>query len=283
MNKWYSEGLIKDIWLEDGSIASANEKDADIYADLAGSWMGLSNYWEQRLPQLLEKNPDAYFVAFPWIQDANGHTYATDYNIGYGDRYTAVITVDCKNVEAAARLIDAMYTEDGTNATTWGTEEDDPVNDEQEWTEGHGTYTVDENGVKHETEWANTICVNFYDGAFPVKYRYAMSHVCFPRWGGGDYLAATREETYKKSSYLWGEGDNGLEYPAAINLSVDDQKKAAPQLDDINSYIAEMTKKFISGEEPLTNFDNYMDQLQKMGMDDLIAAYQAAYDSFMAR
>lgn len=66
-------------------------------------------------------------------------------------------------------------------------------------------------------------------------------------------------------------------------LSVDEQKKAAPQLDDINNYIAEMTRKFISGEEPLTNFDNYMDQIQKMGIEDLIAAYQAAYDRFMAR
>ena len=82
---------------------------------------------------------------------------------------------------------------------------------------------------------------------------------------------------------LWASADNGLEYPAAIVLSVDAQKAAAPQLDDMNSYIAEMTKKFISGEEPLTNFDNYLDQLQKMGMEDLIALYQAAYDSFMAR
>ena len=44
-----------------------------------------------------------------------------------------------------------------------------------------------------------------------------------------------------------------------------------------------MSAKFIKGEEPLTNFDNYIDQLQKMGMDDLIAAYQAAYDNFMSR
>ena len=44
-----------------------------------------------------------------------------------------------------------------------------------------------------------------------------------------------------------------------------------------------MTKKFISGEEPLTNFDSYMDQLQKMGIEDLIAAYQGAHDRFMAR
>ena len=285
MNKWYSEGLIKDIWNEDGSIANADVKDAAIYADLAGSWMGLSNYWEQRLPQVLEKNPNADFVAFPWIEDANGHVYACDYNIGFGDKYSTCISTSCQNVEAVARLIDAMYTEEGTNATTWGIEDGDPILSipETAWTQGHGTYTVDENGVKHETEWANAMTENFYDGAFANKYRYAMSHVSFPRWGAGDYLASTRESHYVDSAKLWGSADNSLEYPASIVLSVDAQKAAAPQLDNINSYIAEMSAKFIKGEEPLTNFDNYIDQLQKMGMDDLIAAYQAAYDNFMSR
>ena len=285
MNKWYSEGLIKDIWNEDGSIANADVKDAAIYADLAGSWMGLSNYWEQRLPQVLEKNPNADFVAFPWIEDANGHVYACDYNIGFGDKYSTCISTSCQNVDAVARLIDAMYTEEGTNATTWGIEDGDPILSipETAWTQGHGTYTVDENGVKHETEWANAMTENFYDGAFANKYRYAMSHVSFPRWGAGDYLASTRESHYVDSAKLWGSADNSLEYPASIVLSVDAQKAAAPQLDNINSYIAEMSAKFIKGEEPLTNFDNYIDQLQKMGMDDLIAAYQAAYDNFMSR
>ena len=286
MNKWYSEGLIKDIWAEDGSLAPAEVKDAAIYADLAGSWLGLSNYWEQRLPQVLEKNPNADFVAFPWIQDAQGRVFAGDYDIGYGDKYSTCISVDCKNVEAVARLIDTMFTEEGTNCTTWGILDGDPILTSREdtaWTKGNGTYTVDENGVKHETEWANLMTENFYDGAFANKYRYAMSHVSFPRWGAGDYLAATREQRYVDSCKLWASASNDLEYPAAIVLSVDAQKAAAPQLDDINSYIAEMTKKFISGDEPLTNFDNYLDQLQKMGMDDLIAAYQAAYDSFMAR
>ena len=286
MNKWYSEGLIKDIWDENGSLASADVKDAAIYADLAGSWLGLSNYWEQRLPQVLERNPNADFVAFPWIEDAQGRVFAGDYDIGYGDKYSTCISVDCKNVEAVARLIDTMFTEEGTNCTTWGILDGDPILTSREdtaWTKGNGTYTVDENGVKHETEWANQITENFYDGVFANKYRYSMSHVSFPRWGAGDYLAATREPRFVASAKLWGEADNGLEYPAAIVLSVDEQKKAAPQLDDINDYIADMTKKFISGEEPLTNFDNYMDQLQKMGIEDLIAAYQGAYDRFMAR
>ena len=281
MAKWYAEGLLQNIYTDEvGTLAAS--ADPNIYADLAGSWKGLSNYWEQRLPQVLEKNPNADFVAIQWPQYVNGagEFFADDYGMGYGDRYSAVISVDCKNIEAAARLIDQMYTEEGTNCTTWGTIEGDPIN--PEWTNGHGTYTVDENGVKHETEWANQMTQNFYDGAFANKYRYAMSHVSFPRWGAADYLAATREERYVNSAMMWAKASNALEYPNAITLSTDAQKAVA-EIDNIGNYISEMTCKFITGVEPLTNFDTYMDNLQKMGIDNLVALYQEAYDSFMNR
>ena len=281
MAKWYAEGLIQNIYADEAGTLAASA-DPNIYADLAGAWKGLSNYWEQRLPQVLEKNPNADFVAVQWPQyvDGNGEFYADRYGMGYGDRYSAVISVDCKNIEAAARLIDQMYTEEGTNCTTWGTIEGDPIN--PEWTHGHGTYTIDENGVKHETEWANQMTENFYDGAFANKYRYAMSHVSFPRWGAADYLAATREENYVNSAMMWAEADNSLEYPNAIVLSTDAQAAVA-DIENIGKYIEEMTYKFITGQEPLTNFDVYMDTLQKMGMDELVALYQAAYDEFNNR
>ena len=281
MAKWYAEGLIQNIYTDEvGSLAAS--ADPNIYADLAGSWKGLSNYWEQRLPQVLEKNPNADFVAVQWPMcvDGCGEFYADRYGMGYGDRYSAVISVDCKNVEAAARLIDQMYTEEGTNCTTWGTIEGDPIN--PEWTSGHGTYTVDENGVKHETEWANQMTQNFYDGAFANKYRYAMSHVSFPRWGAADYLAATREQRYVDSAMMWAKASNVLEYPNAITLSTDAQKAVA-DIENMGTYISEMQYKFITGIEPLTNYDSYMEQLQKMGIEELIKLYQDAYDSFMSR
>ncbi len=284
MAKWYAEGLLQNIYTDDiGTLAAS--ADPNIYADLAGSWKGLSNYWEQRLPQVLEKNPNADFVALQWPKYVNNEEvfYADDYGMGYGDRVSTCISVDCKDVEAAARLIDAMYSEEGTNCTTWGTLEGDPINDKQAWTNGHGTYTIDpETGKKVETEWGSTICVDFYDGAFPVKYRYAMSHVSFPRWGAADYTMATREGTYVDSSCLWAQASNALEYPAAITLSTDAQKAVA-EIENMGDYISEMTCKFITGVEPLTNFDTYMETLQKMGIENLIQMHQEAYDSFMNR
>ena len=109
-----------------------------------------------------------------------------------------------------------------------------------------------------------------------------MSHASWPRWGAAEYIMATREDTYVNSSKLWALADNSLEYPAAIVLSVDAQKAVA-EIENMGTYIAEMQYKFITGEEPLTNYDAYMEQLQKMGIEELIKLYQEAYDRFMAR
>ena len=66
-------------------------------------------------------------------------------------------------------------------------------------------------------------------------------------------------------------------------MTQDQHNAAVGAESDIGGYIAEMQMKFITGEEPLTNFDNYLDTLKKMGIEDLIAVYQDAYDRYQAR
>lgn len=277
MSKWYAEGLIKNVFVDEtGAPVNSSVSDENIYADLNGSMKALANYWEQRLPQLLAKNPNADFVPAPWTVSAidGVSKYGAYGNMSYIDRTTTCISVDCKNIEAAARLIDTMYTEQGCTLLTWGVETDE--NGE------NGSYAIDENGKKYVTPWAKTN-EQFYDGLFPRQFRYAMSHICFPRIGGMDYTAATREEQYVNSSALWSDCDTTLAYPACIVLSTDEQKAATAAIEDIGTYINSMYYKFITGEEPLANYDNYIDTLQKMGMDNLVAAYQAAYDRYLAR
>ena len=48
---------------------------------------------------------------------------------------------------------------------------------------------------------------------------------------------------------------------------------------DINAYITECTAKFITGEADIaTGWATYLNDLKKMGLEDILAIYQAAYD-----
>lgn len=47
---------------------------------------------------------------------------------------------------------------------------------------------------------------------------------------------------------------------------------------DIANYVKQMEAKFITGETPLTEWDNYVAAIENMGLADIVAAKQAAYD-----
>ena len=44
-----------------------------------------------------------------------------------------------------------------------------------------------------------------------------------------------------------------------------------------------MMLKFITGVEPLSNFDQYIAQVKAMHSDELVAVRQAAYDRYLSR
>lgn len=272
MNKWYSEGLIGNIWAEEGSyaIADGGSTDEHIYGDIAGSWKGLANNWEQRLPGILEKNPNADLVACIWPYSTinTGVQYTPNTYYSTIDRTTTCISVDCKYPEAAATLIDYMYTKEGGMYLTWGVEGE--------------TYNTDANGKHTWTDYANEL-IDYYDGHFARKYLYAMAHISFPRFGQNDSTSDGREPQYMEACGIWSECDTALIYPGAIAITQDEIDAAIGAESDMGDYISEMMMKFITGEEPLTNFDTYLDELKKKGVEDYIKVYQDAYDRYNAR
>ena len=45
----------------------------------------------------------------------------------------------------------------------------------------------------------------------------------------------------------------------------------------------EFTSKVIIGEESLDNWDSFVANIKSMGIDEIVATYQAAYDRYLAR
>jgi putative aldouronate transport system substrate-binding protein len=52
---------------------------------------------------------------------------------------------------------------------------------------------------------------------------------------------------------------------------------------NIDTYCQEMIIKFIIGTEPLGNYNAFLQQLNRLGMDDVLKAKQAAYNRYQAR
>lgn len=52
---------------------------------------------------------------------------------------------------------------------------------------------------------------------------------------------------------------------------------------DINSYYLQCRAKFVSSQMPLSEMDTFRETLKKMGIDEVVAIKQKAYDKFIGK
>jgi putative aldouronate transport system substrate-binding protein len=70
------------------------------------------------------------------------------------------------------------------------------------------------------------------------------------------------------------------QFPAGVRFNPEELTRASILRTDLESYVNQMKAKFMTGEEPLDNWDAYVKQLESMGMEEYLKIQQAAYDAF---
>ncbi len=263
MNKWYMEGLLGSNCL----IHSDQWKTENIVNGLTGAFAGLDNAWRYYLPELQENTvPTASLAAVPWLRASDGVRYtAREDAASHMAAIVTVITSACKDPEAAVRFIDYMYSKEGSALLTWGVE--------------GVTYEV-KDGKKQLTEMALTI---EKETGWLNLHRYAIGHASFPKYDGENVVLASYPEEQLVAEKTWADASTALVYPPYISMSVEDKAFCDEIMDDVKNYITEMELKFITGEEPLSNFDVYVDQLDRMGIGEALAIYRRAYEEEQKR
>lgn len=63
-----------------------------------------------------------------------------------------------------------------------------------------------------------------------------------------------------------------------VYLTAEEQKQINSIEVDLTSYVEQMEAKFITGVEPLSNWDSYVETIQNMNIDEYVEVHQAAYD-----
>lgn len=64
-------------------------------------------------------------------------------------------------------------------------------------------------------------------------------------------------------------------------LTAEESEIYAQYVTDVMSFVNESSLRFIKGEDSLDNFDNYVQTLKSIGMDELIKVKQSMYDRFV--
>lgn len=263
VHKWYSEGLIDQDFPTRVDDSTAPESYTT--TGKTGAWHDMY----VNLGGLKEKTDDPNFqaVAVPNpVRNAGDTLHLGQYNARVG-RNMIVITTKCKNPEVAAKWLDYQYGDEGSILVNYGIE--------------GKTFEYDENGEPK----LNDFIMKNPDGLTLVQ---TMGVYLKPPGGGFRYYwqreMADMPQENLDAPGIWESNEDFTDHiPGHAVLTAEEGNEYALIMGDIDTYVSEMTLKFIMGQESLDNFDSYAAQLRSMNIDRAVELKQASYDRYSAR
>lgn len=258
MNQWYKEGLIDQSFFT-RDTSSIDQMKA---TGQAGVWhencMNLSIFTDV----LKEVDKDASLVAIPSPVKTKGQVNHLRQSNSYNREMYLTITPQCKNPEIAVRWIDYLYSEEGSFLANWGL----PAS--HEYANGHYQFssriTEDPSGLPQ----------------FQVQSKYVLHEFSYVREWMKDYYLSP--QNVKDSMEIWNTAKDDWVMPS-VSLNEKESNVYQKSYPDISATVFEYRVQLINGRKPLSSYNTMINSLKSMGVDDLIAAYQAAYDRYIAR
>jgi putative aldouronate transport system substrate-binding protein len=181
-------------------------------------------------------------------------------------RGRAAITKDNKYPEATMRWIDHAYSDEGTILSRLGLEGE--------------TYIWDENGqwiLLNEPGLSTTETNAKHAPGVGTNVPMNLTLDFWMKEGGNPTILAiydwVREELHPYAR---------IPYPL-VYFTDDELRTITRYQHDIETYFEQMEARFITGADDIdAKWDEYVNTLNKMRLDDYVKVYQAAYDRYVA-
>ena len=253
MNKLFSEELIDN----EAYIQTAQQVTAKGNEGKLGAFAGAAPF----LVVKMEDNEN--YVAVPPLTSTVNNKKVYPKNPGIS-RGAFAITKNNAYPEATIRWIDYFYSPEGGAFLSQG-----PENVGWKWKDDSKTLweKIPQEGYANTEEFrggkitpnCGTLTPGLLDADFILKLNAA--HV----------LYIEKEIGAKYMNYL------DSMYPL-VYFTDEEQKKLVALESDLNKYIDQMEARFINGDASIDMWDEYLSTITKMGVDEVVKIYQAAYD-----
>lgn len=266
ISQWYEEGLI------DKEIFTRGDKARDmLYPENNG---GLIHDWYSSTSgyndKLKDEVPGFELVGILPPTDINGDQWELDSRSKLttnGEGRGWAISAENPYPEETIKYFDFWWTDKGEELQVWGIEGD--------------TFTYDENGEPIYTDKVLNSAdpINVYMAKIGAQ-NFDIGHV-----SSSDYekfmmsqAGADSLELYKSSGVVNKMNKN----LPPLGFTDEETDVIQSKWPSIQAYVAEQTQKWtFDGSSIDAEFDGYMETLRSMGVEEVIAAYQAAYDRTM--
>ena len=265
MNKWFKEKLIDQEYLVD----HGDKMDAEVLTNIGGAklaWTAAADDWNS---QMKKDTPSVkWIVAYP-PKGPQGDRGSEQYGPVNNERW--MVTTACKNPVLAVKWMNFMFaTQQGMDLRNWGIE--------------GVTYTV-QNGKHVFTDAANN---SRYGAGQAGTYLTSLGASRWPwvwtKESIGIIYGSTTPEYQARLATIEKNGwfRRGF-YFGSMAATKGESAATSGLLSDISTYRNEMVQKFIVGTEPLANYDAFVAQLKKLGIDAVSNIKQIQYNRFMGK
>jgi putative aldouronate transport system substrate-binding protein len=263
---YYAEGIIS------ADFMSKNTNPMDFGSTIASGTTGVFFGETNMVPNYIEDGTDvnSEFAIAPLgnITKTEGETThfgTTKSPISGRVAGIAVSTADV-DLEVLGKYLDFFFTEDGALLAAMGVEGNDD-----------GSYIIDDNGDLQYSDYWNSIdltenekptlfvysCVPMLCPETPDSYTVDLQYECAPTWDANS--------------------DDAYTMPDAISMTADETTEYNAIYGDIQTTIEENLTKFAVGEKSMDEWDDFVQTLYDLGIEDCIAIKQQAVDRYYSR
>ena len=266
LNRWYSMGLIdKDFATATTKSTRAKALNGEIGIVIAARSQ-LANY----NTDAEKENTGAKWVGFGYSRVAADQptSHIQGARSAYSGNSGTVITTSCSEEEliAALKFLNYGYTEEGIMYYNFGNE--------------NVSYLIDDKG---DVQWTDLVTNDAAGMSEAVKKYVGV-------WGASPSIQLARFSQLKNGEvayeavFKWVDNTVSPEhYLPSLSYTEEESARYTDLATAIDTYLQPMALKFITGEESLDNFDAFVNEMNKLGLEECLEIQQAAYDRFMAK
>lgn len=268
---WYEDGLIS----SDFTSHMENLPSQDIVVgSQAGIWYSDLSYIKTYEELLTAADPNAKIALMgdPGIDDQKSGYLATTTSVAGSGGFS--VSEDCSDVELAVKWCDMWYDPALTQFINYGYEGE--------------TFEYDENGVPKlggiivnndlglpSLKMANGVFLCTSGGFIYDWHKYDDEYTDLQLQAYEVWVNAAEDPTTVTTSGI----------PGGASLNVDEADAVSSIMADINTYVAEMALKFVTGVEELNEdtYAAYVENIKTMDLQGALDAQQSAYNRYLAR
>lgn len=264
LNAWYKDGLISGDFF---SRSSMDVKEAFAYDECAICWDNADYITEDnRNTELAEKG--FYASALPVTRKTEDQTLHFSLGIDSLVGDALCITTACEDPDLLVTALDWCFTDAGINLSNYGIEGQ--------------SYDLDAVGNAIWSENVTDVEGVTFRAAL-VTYTLTGLPTC---WDVQRYWPETYDEAAYSAVELWTNvpNDNAYTMPSALFYTSEESTEYAMYIADVETYAEEFILAAVIGEADLdAKWDEYVDAIWSLGLQNCLDVQQAAYDRYLSR